>query len=337
MIPNQWYVILESNEVKTGKPVGVTRMGEKLVLWRDAQGQVTCMADLCPHRGVALSIGKLAGECVECPFHGFQFDPSGRCTLIPANGKNATPPKAFQVKRVYPAREAHGFIYIYWGEPKDDLPPAILPLALLPPLPWFDSIDDSFSYSTLRDLWATHYSRAIENQLDSVHVPFVHKTTIGRGNRTLINGPLTHVESQPYGDVINMWVFNEVDTGQKPRRASELPAPTRHPMLQFIFPNLWQNWIADDLRVVVAFVPIDAENTMMYLRQYQRIARTPVVRELFNALGTLGNLIIERQDKRIVITQRPKASGLHIGEKMIPGDGPIVDYRRRRDELIAGK
>jgi len=105
------------------------------------------------------------------------------------------------------------------------LPPAILPPALLPPLPWFDSIDDSFSYSTLRDLWATHYSRAIENQLDSVHVPFVHKTTIGRGNRTLINGPLTHVESQPYGDVINMWVFNEVDTGQKPRRASELPAP----------------------------------------------------------------------------------------------------------------
>jgi len=75
----------------------------------------------------------------------------------------------------------------------------------------------------------------------------------------------------------------------------------------------------------------------MYLRQYQRVARTPVVRELFNALGTLGNLIIERQDKRIVITQRPKASGLHIGEKMIPGDGPIVDYRRRRDELIAGK
>jgi phenylpropionate dioxygenase-like ring-hydroxylating dioxygenase large terminal subunit len=323
MIPNQWYVILESNEVKPGKPVGVTRMGEKLVLWRDSQGQVTCMADLCPHRGVALSIGKLIGNCVECPFHGFQYDTSGRCTLIPANGKNATPPKAFQVNRVYPTREAHGFIYLWWGEPKDDLPS----------LPWFDSIDDSFSYSTLRDPWATHYSRAIENQLDSVHVPFVHKTTIGRGNRTLINGPLSRVESQPYGDVINMWVFNEVDNGQKPRRAGELPEPTRHPMLQFIFPNLWQNWIADNLRVVVAFVPIDDENTMMYLRQYQRVARAPVLRELFNALGTLGNLIIERQDKRIVITQHPKASGLHIGEKLIPGDGPIVDYRRKRQEL----
>ncbi len=40
MIPNQWYAILESGEVKPGKPVGVTRMGEKLVLWRDEKGQL---------------------------------------------------------------------------------------------------------------------------------------------------------------------------------------------------------------------------------------------------------------------------------------------------------
>ena len=31
MIRNQWYAILESNEVRRGKPVGVTRLGEKLV------------------------------------------------------------------------------------------------------------------------------------------------------------------------------------------------------------------------------------------------------------------------------------------------------------------
>ena len=215
MIPNQWYAILESNEVKPGKPVGVTRMGEKLVLWRDERDQVTCMADLCPHRGVALSIGKLIGDCVECPFHGFQYDTSGRCTLIPANGKNATPPKAFQVNRVYPTREAYGFIYIWWGEPKDDLPP----------LPWFDSIDDSFSYSTLRDPWATHYSRAIENQLDVVHLPFVHHNTIGRGNRTLVNGPLSRLQ----GDLLELWVYNVLDKGQTPLRASELPEPQRRP------------------------------------------------------------------------------------------------------------
>jgi phenylpropionate dioxygenase-like ring-hydroxylating dioxygenase large terminal subunit len=323
MIPNQWYVILESNQVKPGKPVGVTRMGEKLVLWRDERGQVTCMADLCPHRGVALSIGKLIGDCVECPFHGFRFDISGRCTLIPANGKSATPPKVFQVNRVFATREAHGLIYIWWGEPKDDLPP----------LPWFDSIDDSFSYSTLCDHWATHYSRAIENQLDVVHLPFVHHNTIGRGNRTLVNGPLTRVE----GDLLELWVYNVLDEGQTPLKASELPEPQRRPFLQFRFPNIWHNWISDDLRILAAFVPVDDENTLMYIRYYQRVVTVPVLRELFNWVGARANLIIERQDRRVVITQRPKRSGLRIGEKMIPGDGPIVDYRRRREELVAGK
>jgi phenylpropionate dioxygenase-like ring-hydroxylating dioxygenase large terminal subunit len=275
------------------------------------------MADLCPHRGVALSIGKLIGDCVECPFHGFRFDSSGRCTLIPANGKNAAPPKVFQVNRVYPTREAHGLIYIWWGEPKDDLPP----------LPWFDSIDDSFSYSTLCDHWATHYSRAIENQLTWC-ICRCPSQYFG-GNRTLVNGPLTRVQ----GDLLELWVYNVLDEGQTPLRASELPEPQRRPFLQFRFPNIWHNWISDDLRIVAAFVPVDDENTLMYIR-YQRVVRLPVCR-LFN--WRLGNLIIERQDRRVVITQRPRRSGLRIGEKMIPGDGPIVDYRRRREELVAGK
>ncbi len=320
MIPNQWYVILESSEVKSGKSVGVTRMGEKLVLWRDASGQVACMADVCPHRGVALSIGRLRGDRLECPFHGFQYDTSGRCTLIPANGKNAVPPKAFQVKRVYPVREAHGFIYLWWGEPKDDLPP----------LPWFDSIDDSFSYSTLRDPWPTHYSRAIENQLDVVHLPFVHHNTIGRGNRTLVNGPLSRLQ----GDLLELWVYNTLDEGQTPLRAGELPEPQRRPFLQFRFPNIWHNWISDDMRIMAAFVPVDDENTLMYIRYYQRVVKLPILRELFNWVGAQANWIVERQDRRVVITQQPKRTGLRMGEKMIPGDGPIVDYRRRREELI---
>jgi len=60
----------------------------------------------------------------------------------------------------------------------------------------------------------------------------------------------------------------------------------------------------------------------------------PVLRQAFNFLGTMGNLVIERQDKRVVITQEPKRADLGIGEKLIPGDGPIIQYRRRRCELI---
>ena len=54
MIPNQWYIVLDSREVKRGRLVGVTRMGEKMVFWRDTQGKIACAVDQCPHRGAAL-------------------------------------------------------------------------------------------------------------------------------------------------------------------------------------------------------------------------------------------------------------------------------------------
>lgn len=326
MIPNQWYAILESNEIKKSKPVGFTRMGEKLVAWRNSQGQLTVMSDLCPHRGVALSAGKLKGDCIQCPFHGFEYDPSGVCKLVPANGMKAEPPKALKVK-TYPTREAHGLVYIWWGEPRE----------AYPALPWFESIGENMVYTTLKDHWPTHYARAIENQLDVVHLPFIHRTTIGRGNRTLVNGPIASEESRWPGDhLINLWVYNEVDHGQKPLRPSELPEPTRRPFLQFRFGNLWQNWIADDLRIVIAFAPIDQENTLMYIRYYHTM-RLPLLQQIYGWIGSLGNLVIERQDKRVVVTEWPLRPDLGIGEVLIQGDSPIILYRKRRRALIDGR
>jgi phenylpropionate dioxygenase-like ring-hydroxylating dioxygenase large terminal subunit len=325
MIPNQWYAILESIEIKPGRIIGVTRMGEKMVAWRNKKGQLAVMSDKCSHRGVALSVGKLNGDCIQCPFHGFEYDTSGTCKLVPANGANSEPPKALRM-RTYPSREAHGFVYIWWGEVRDDLPP----------VPWFESIKEDMVYATLKDHWSNHYARAIENQLDVIHLPFIHYNTIGRGNRTLVNGPLAREESHWPGDhLINLWVYNELDQGQKPKKPSELPEPGRRPALQFRFGNVWQNWIADSLRVVLAFAPIDDENTMMYLRYYHSM-RIPVLRQLYGWLGSLLNLIIERQDRRVVITQRPPRPDLGIGEILIQGDSPIVLYRKIRRALIEG-
>jgi len=326
MIPNQWYVILESSEIRKGKIVSLTRMGEKMVAWRNTKGELSLMADKCPHRGVALGTGKLIGDCIQCPFHGFQYDTIGTCKLVPANGKNSEPPKALHV-RSYPVREEHGFVFIWWGNPRDDYPP----------VPWFESIPDSMVYTTLKDHWANHYSRAIENQLDVVHLPFIHHNTIGRGNRTLVNGPITTVESHWPGDhLLNVWVYNELDAGQKPKKPSEMPKPDRRPFLQFRYGNIWQNWIADGLRVVVAFAPIDNENTLMYLRYYHTV-RAPVFRQLIGWIGSLGNLVIERQDRRVVITQRPHRPDMDIGEIMIQGDNPIVLYRKIRRSLLEEK
>ncbi len=84
---------------------------------------------------------------------------------------------------------------------------------------------------------------------------------------------------------------------------------------------------------LVAFAPVDDENTLMYLRYYHKV-KTPVLRQITGFFGKLGNFVIERQDRPVVITQRPYRADLDIGEKLIPGDGSIITYRKIRRELI---
>jgi phenylpropionate dioxygenase-like ring-hydroxylating dioxygenase large terminal subunit len=321
MLPNHWYAILESSEVKRGKPLGITRFGEKLVVWRNQQGEVACLYERCPHRGVALSTGRIIGDCVECPFHGFQFDATGRCTLIPASGRNTPVPAVFDANP-YLTREAHDFIWVWYGEARE--------ASQLPPLPFFDDIDNSFSYLTLRDHWSVHYSRAIENQLDVVHLPFIHRTTIGRGNQTLVDGPSARLD----GDRLYIWFDNRVDDGSLPLKWSEMQEPTRLPLLIFIFPNMWQNRLGDDLRIVLAFAPVDEENTVLYLRQYQRIVRVPLLRTAFDWVARMSNAVILNQDKRAVITELPKKTWAGMDEHLIQGDRPIIMFRQHRKELL---
>ena len=322
MIPNQWYVVLDSSQVGD-LPVGVTRMGEKLVFWRDRARRVSCLRDRCVHRGAALSKGSVLDTGrLQCPFHGFEYDASGKVTRIPANGKNTPVPDRFHVQR-YPTHEAHGFIWIWWGEnpPEDLVPP-----------PFFQDLDESFSYGRAYDPWDAHYSRVIENQLDVVHLPFVHHNTIGRGNRTLVDGPVVEWLDE---NRFVFYVYNRVDDGRPPCKPEEItPDPVRDFKLGFIFPNLWQNYISPDARVMAAFVPVDDAHTVLYLRFYQRFVRLPILRDLVNGLAMPFNLRIAHQDRRVVVTQEPKASGLTIGETLIQGDRPIVEYRRRRQELL---
>ena len=303
--------------------MGVVRMGEKLVFWRDSSGKVSCLRDKCVHRGVQLSKGKVIKDHIQCPFHGLEYDSSGKVTVVPANGKNTPVPDRFQVLS-YPTYEAHSFIWIWWG----DNPPG----GLQPPR-FFADIDDSLSYGRAYDHWNAHYSRVIENQLDAAHLPFVHYNTIGRGHRTIVDGPFFQWLD---GDMFYVFVHNRVDDGTPPLKPEQMPTPdpVKDFKLEFIFPNLWQNYIDEKVRVMVAFVPVDQENTILYLRFYQRFVRVPVLRDLIARLSTPFNFIITHQDRRVVVTQQPKASALQIGEQLFQADRPIIEYRRRRQELM---
>ena len=319
MIPNQWYVILESRNLNQ-IPIGITRLGGKIVVWRDSKGEPHAVSDKCPHRGASLSQGKVTDDQLQCPFHGFEFDPSGKCILIPANGRTSIPPKAMKA-HAHPTREAFGFIWLWWGDARSKYPE----------LPWFDDLgEEEFAYSSFYAKWPVHYSRCIENQLDVIHLPFVHATTIGRGNRTLVDGPLTRMNDER----MDIWVYNRQDDGSPSRRTDEIQDPQRPPFLRFIFPNNWMNNISKDFRITISFIPVDEGNTLFCLRNYFRKGAIPGLAKLISWLTIPSSRVILNQDERVVIKQLPIKSDLKIGEILIPQDGPIISYRRHRQELI---
>jgi phenylpropionate dioxygenase-like ring-hydroxylating dioxygenase large terminal subunit len=318
MIYNQWYVILDSKELKRHKPLLIKRFNENLALWRNSTGQVSCIADKCCHRGVSLSCGKIVDGKLECPFHGFLYDASGKVRIIPANGKNKQVPESMKVL-AYATYEAYGLIWLWWGD--DDMKTTE---------PFFFKELAPFSYSSFKDHWSVHYSRAIENQLDVVHLPFVHKTTIGRGNKTLVNGPVVTMK----GDLLTFYVDNRIDDGKTiPLKPDEIPDYEKLFQLQFHYPNIWQNLISDKIRAFAAFVPVDEENSIVYIRYYQNMIRIPLLKQLFNYIGKVSSIIILRQDKRVVVTQLPKKSEAKMDERLIMGDKPIIEYRKHRQEL----
>jgi len=320
MIRNQWYVVLQSSELGE-KPLGVTRMGEKLVFWRDSSGQVLCLPDRCSHRRVQLSKGYVVNGRLQCPFHGLEFDGEGSCCLIPANGKQSTVPERFNLKG-YRTYEAHGFVWIFWG---DSAPDKDTPL-------YFTNLDSSLYSLTRIDPWHVHYSRVIENQLDVVHLPFIHRKTIGRGNKTLVDGPKTVWLDK---DRFRLFVYNRIDDGTPPLKPADLEAKNENKQhLEFIFPNLWQNYLTPGMRIVAAFVPVDEENTLMYIRFFQGFVRLPLLRHLLTLAFMPYNLKIAHEDRRVVETHEPGGSKLRSNENLIQGDLPVVEYRKRRDELI---
>ncbi len=321
MIPNQWYAVLSSHMLRRGKPLGARRFGEKLVFFRDSRGRAACVADVCAHRGASLAGGCVAGDHIRCPFHGIEYAADGSCVLIPSEGRaSGQDLTRFRLKH-YPLREIGGIVFIWYGEGEPDREPEV-----------FDVITDpSFSYDHTEDSWNVQYSRVIENQLDVSHLAFVHRSTIGRGGKTLANGPKVVWLDE---NTLQTSANNEVDRGQKPKSAAECVIKETH--LTFRFPNIWENHVSDRLRILAFFIPVDEEHAIIALRFYNRLTGVKALDRLIARLGSLANRVVERQDKRVVETQEPKASALRMKEKLVAADRPIIEYRKRRAQLQGG-
>ena len=90
-ILDAWYVLAWSHEVAS-TPIQRTLYDQPIALFRSSSGEVGALVDRCPHRGVPLSGGKVVGERLQCPYHGWEFNGEGKCVNIPSIGYGTPPP-----------------------------------------------------------------------------------------------------------------------------------------------------------------------------------------------------------------------------------------------------
>lgn len=164
---DQWYVAAFSREVST-EPLTRRILGVPIVLYRTEAGGPVALLDRCPHRGMPLSNGKVIGDRIQCPYHGFEFDGTGRCVRIPTE---PSIPSAMRVAS-FPTVERWQWIWVWIGDP-DKADPALIPnhddLGLTDPAFHAEA-------GVVLEV-ACNYLMVIENFTDYAHVPYLHGAT----------------------------------------------------------------------------------------------------------------------------------------------------------------
>ena len=161
-----WQPILNSWELPEPDcpPVRVKIMGERLLAFRDSEGQAGLIDEFCAHRGVSLWFGRNEEHGIRCPYHGWKYDADGKCTEVPSEPAESGFCKKVSLKS-YPCVEKGGIIWTYMG-PADKRPPD--------PAWEFASLPEKQRVSNKR-LSECNWLQALEGGIDSSHVSFLHR------------------------------------------------------------------------------------------------------------------------------------------------------------------
>lgn len=310
---NLWYMA----DLAAGlKPGGLKRqmlLGEPVMLARTKDGQAFALRDICPHRGVPLSAGRMMDDhAVECPYHGWRFRTDGVCSMIPSlvEGQDLDPAK---IKvRAYPLREQDGLLWVYMAaEGQENVAPAHEP----PKVP-IDNPKPRWSISQTFDCPIDH---AVIGLMDPAHAPYVHGRWWWRVKPRIKEkayGPLPngfvmkrHAPSKPAYKALGADVSTEI--------TFELPSTRFEIVKGTLFGKK-----ADVIGLTVC-TPIDAETTQVTQVQYWP-GWLGFIKPVFLAIGEtfLGD------DRRMVELQK---EGLRFNPNLMlirDADMPAIWYHR---------
>ncbi|HVP85285.1 MAG TPA: aromatic ring-hydroxylating dioxygenase subunit alpha [Rhizomicrobium sp.] len=312
LLRDLWYMAALADTLPPGQMRREILLGEPIVIGRMRDGKVFALRDICPHRGVPLSAGRVMDEnTVECPYHGWRFRADGVCALIPSLVDEKDMDASRIKVRSFPVREQDGLIWVFMPSPGRDAQPAFEPPKVGVPHPkprWH--ISQTFH---------CHMDHAVIGLMDPAHAPYVHGRWWWKRSPRLKEKAYApqergfvmsrHQPSKPAYKILGGDVTTEI--------TFELPG--------IRFENIRGTVLGRQIDVVglTACTPIDAETT-----QVTQIFYWPLwlgfIRPFFMALGPT----FLSDDRKMVELQR---EGLKFNPNLMlirDADQPAIWYHR---------
>ncbi len=195
-LPNGWFCVAWSKDVGPGEVKRVHYFGEELVVYRTRRGKPVVLNAYCAHLGAHLGLGgRVQGDHIRCPFHGWEFGPSGKCETIPYC--DSIPPRARV--RSWEVCERNRMILV-WRHAADEPPSWDVPeMPEIGGEGWTEPLVHEIEVNV-------HMQDMAENNLDPMHFLYVHhgppeagvETSYGEGGRFL-RVRSKHTHDTPYG------------------------------------------------------------------------------------------------------------------------------------------
>jgi len=142
-------------------------LDEPVVLVRGADHNARCLSNVCSHRAAQVVSGPGVLKQLRCPYHGRCFSLTGEVQSAPGFDSPRGDLSEVQLQRIGP------FLFAAL----DPVEPFPLLAPQLAALPWDDLQLDEASSSH----WevAAHWALYVENYLEGLHIPFVHRALAG--------------------------------------------------------------------------------------------------------------------------------------------------------------
>jgi 3-ketosteroid 9alpha-monooxygenase subunit A len=179
-----WFQICWSGEIPTDGVRPVRFFGHDLVAYRGADEKLAVLDAHCLHLGAHLGFGgRVEGNDLVCPFHGWAWGPDGYNTAVPGQER----PNRAGCLRSWHVDERHGCVFV-WHHPGGDSPTWSMPdpfADLADPADPHGETNDPADYYPAHPRGTTRFESvavspivAADNTIDNRHFHYVHGTSL---------------------------------------------------------------------------------------------------------------------------------------------------------------